>query len=64
MARRKFGLVKNLMSFIGVEEERVNFTWISASEGGRFADTMRSVTGQVKALGPAKGLFGKRGEVS
>lgn len=57
MARRKFGLVKNLMSFIGVEEPRVSFSWISASEGARFADTIRKVTDDVKAVGPKKGLL-------
>jgi len=52
------------MSFIGVEEPRVGFAWISASEGAQFADTIRSVTEEVKALGPKKGLLGKRGEAS
>ena len=64
VARRKFGLVKNLMSFIGVEEPRVNFSWISASEGVRFGETIRNVTDEVKALGLKKGLLGKRGEAS
>jgi coenzyme F420-reducing hydrogenase delta subunit len=52
------------MSFVGVEEPRVDFSWISASEGSRFADTIRNVTDEVKALGPKKGLLGKRGEAS
>jgi len=64
VARRKFGVVKNLMSFIGVEEPRVDFAWISASEGTRFADTIRKVTDDVKALGPKKGLLAKAGEAS
>jgi F420-non-reducing hydrogenase iron-sulfur subunit len=52
-ARRKFALLKNLLEFIGVEEGRVHFTWVSASEGLRFGNVIEKVTEKVKALGPA-----------
>ncbi len=52
-ARRKFALLKNLLEFIGLEEERVHFTWVSASEGLRFGNVIEKVTEKVKALGPA-----------
>jgi F420-non-reducing hydrogenase iron-sulfur subunit len=52
-ARRKFALLKNLLEFIGLEEERVHFTWVSASEGTRFGNVIEKMTEKVKALGPA-----------
>ncbi len=55
-ARRRFALLKNLLEFIGVEPGRVNFTWISASEGEQFARVASEVTERVRALGPARRL--------
>jgi coenzyme F420-reducing hydrogenase delta subunit len=37
------------------------FTWVSASEGDRFAQVIRGVTAKVKALGPAGKLKKKIG---
>jgi coenzyme F420-reducing hydrogenase delta subunit len=55
-ARRKFALLKSLLEFAGIEEGRVQFSWVSASEGVRFAKLIDSVTKTVRALGPAKRL--------
>jgi len=62
VARRKFALLKNLLDYLGVEEGRVNFAWVSASEGGRFAELIKEVTEKVKKLGPNQGLAEKSGE--
>ncbi len=37
---------------LGLEKERVWLRWISASEGQKFADTMKEMTEAVKKLGP------------
>jgi len=37
VARRKFAMLKSFLAYVGVEPERVQFSWVSASEGGRFA---------------------------
>ncbi len=42
---------------MGVDEGRVNFAWVSAAEGGRFAELVNDVTDKVKNLGPNKGLI-------
>lgn len=55
-ARRRFALLKNLLEFVGIEPGRVNFTWVSASEGENFARIVTDVTERVRALGPAKRL--------
>jgi len=56
VARRKFALTKKLLEYIGIEPERVQFSWVSASEGGRFAALMNRVIEDVKRVGPAKKL--------
>lgn len=56
LARRRFALIKNLLEYIGIEPERVQFSWISGSEGSRFAALVEKVVEDVKRLGPAKKL--------
>ncbi len=56
VARRKFALAKNLLEYAGVEPGRVQFSWVSASEGGRFAALIAQVTEDVRKLGPQKRL--------
>lgn len=56
IARRKFAMLKSFLNYIGVEGDRTIFTWVSASEGERFAQVIRQVTAAVKALGPARKL--------
>jgi F420-non-reducing hydrogenase iron-sulfur subunit len=53
VARRKFATLKRFLDYIGVEGDRTIFTWVSASEGERFANVIKGVTAKVKALGPA-----------
>lgn len=53
-ARRKFFLLKELLNWLGVEEERVQFSWVSASEGQRFAQVVQDVVESVKRIGPSR----------
>jgi len=55
-ARRKFAMLKSYLAYIGIEADRTLFTWVSASEGEKFAQVVKGVTEKVKALGPAKRL--------
>jgi F420-non-reducing hydrogenase iron-sulfur subunit len=55
-ARRKFALLKSVLEFAGIEEGRVQFSWVSASEGVRFAKLIDKVTTRIKALGPSTKL--------
>ncbi|MEA2085761.1 MAG: hydrogenase iron-sulfur subunit [Chloroflexota bacterium] len=55
-ARRKFALLKDLLEYAGLEEGRVQFSWVSASEGARFARVISEVTEKVAALGPLEKL--------
>ena len=61
LARRKFALLKNLLDFAGVGSERVYFSWVSASEGNRFAALIEKISNDVKQRGPEKAAL--RGEL-
>ena len=56
VARRKFAVMKRLLIYIGIEPERVQFSWVSASEGNRFAALMNKVIADVKHIGPSANL--------
>ena len=51
-ARRRFVVLKKILTTVGIDYDRVQFTWVSASEGGRFAQVIQDVTDNVKKLGP------------
>ena len=56
VARRKFDLLYNLLDYIGIERGRVRLFWVSAAEGGKFAELIDEMTREIKALGPARRL--------
>jgi coenzyme F420-reducing hydrogenase delta subunit len=59
VARRKFATLKSFLNYIGVEGDRTIFTWVSASEGERWAQVVKGAADKIRALGPAKKLVKK-----
>ena len=57
VARRKFNMVKDLLAYVGIEPGRVQFSWVSASEGGRFSELVRQVSEDVRKLGPQRRMY-------
>ncbi len=55
-ARRRFAVLKKLLEYIGIEPDRFQVSWVSASEGAKFAQVIDEVTESVRALGPQKKL--------
>jgi coenzyme F420-reducing hydrogenase delta subunit len=51
-ARRRFAVFRELASFMGIDSRRVVFSWVSASEGQKWAEVVNQTTEQVRALGP------------
>jgi coenzyme F420-reducing hydrogenase delta subunit len=47
-------LLRKLLQYVGIEPERFQVRWVSASEGVKFAETVEQVTEQIKALGPSR----------
>lgn len=55
-ARRRFLVAKRLLEYMGIEPERFQVRWVSGSEGAKFAQVVRELVSQVKALGPNRKL--------
>lgn len=53
-ALRRFIMLKRMLAQLGVEEERVQLVWASASEGKILAEAVDEMTKQVRALGPLR----------
>lgn len=51
-ARRRVTMLKKLLNIIGIDPGRVRLEWISASEGSKFADTVKDFTETIRELGP------------
>jgi F420-non-reducing hydrogenase iron-sulfur subunit len=51
-ARRRVAVLEESLGAMGIDPRRVWLRWISASEGGRFAETITQFTAQLKELGP------------
>ncbi|MCE5246077.1 hydrogenase iron-sulfur subunit [bacterium] len=57
-ARRRFAVFLDLLKVLGVDERRLTFSWVSASEGGKWAEIVNETTERVRALGPFAGWRG------
>lgn len=51
-ARRRFAIFREVLDFMGVDTERLTFSWVSASEGGKWRDVVNETTERVRGLGP------------
>lgn len=61
-AQRRYAIMHKLLDFTGIEFDRLEVDWVSASEGKRFADVVTDFTNRVRKLGPAK-LNGSKEEM-
>ncbi len=52
-ARRRVVGIKPFLEATGVEPERLRLEWVGASEGAKFANTVKSFTQTIKDLGPS-----------
>jgi len=51
-ALKRVTMLKKLISDMGIEPERLEIFWISASEGKKFSEVMTSFTEKIRELGP------------
>ncbi len=51
-ARRRFIVFRELLSFMGISNERVIFSWVSAGEGAKWREVVNETVERVRALGP------------
>jgi len=51
-ARRRIAILEETLKAMGFDQDRVMLRWISASEGGLFAETIKEFTEKMRAKGP------------
>ncbi len=54
--RRRMNSLFSLLEYMGLERERIKLTWVSASEGAKFAQEMNRFVQTVTSLGKTKRL--------
>ena len=52
-AQERVAKLGTLLHTLGLEDERLRLEWISAAEGGGFAETIKEYVSQLKELGPS-----------
>jgi len=60
-SRRRTAITKKFLEYLGMEPERLQASWVSASEGEKWAQVVTGVTEGVKEVGPNK-LFAEQGQ--
>jgi F420-non-reducing hydrogenase iron-sulfur subunit len=51
-ARRRFALQKKILESLKLEPKRLQLSWISASEGKRYAEVVNKFGDDIEAMGP------------
>ncbi len=51
---KRIPVLRKLLSYVGVEPERLGLDWVSASEADRFTQVVNEFTETVRKLGPLK----------
>ena len=51
-ARRRWIVFRNLLNFTGIDTERIQFSWVSAAEGFKWADVVNHTVKKIKEMGP------------
>ena len=54
-ARRRWMTFRSLLDYLGIDVRRVQFSWVSAAEGAKWAEVVNSTTAAVRELGPFTG---------
>ena len=53
-ARRRWIMFRELLDTIGIDMERIHFSWISAAEGKKFQEFVTEIVDKTKKMGPYK----------
>ncbi len=60
-ARRRWIVFRGLLDFLGIDVRRVQFSWVSAAEGAKWAQLVNETAGHIRGLGPFTGYRRLRG---
>ncbi len=56
LALRRVTLVQKMLKEFGIDEQRVEIGWVSASEGENYSRITNEMTERIRALGPYSGV--------
>jgi coenzyme F420-reducing hydrogenase delta subunit len=51
-ARRRWMVFRGLLDFVGIDVNRIAFTWVSAAEGAKWANVVNDTVEKIRELGP------------
>ena len=51
-ARRRWKLFRELLDTVGIDTNRIYFSWISAAEGAKFQSLVTEIVEKTRAMGP------------
>lgn len=51
-ARRRWILFRELLETLGIDTDRIHFSWISAAEGAKFQKFVTEIVEKTRAMGP------------
>ncbi|MDP4268111.1 MAG: hydrogenase iron-sulfur subunit [Bacteroidota bacterium] len=53
-ARRRWMTFRHVLQFAGIDTERIQFSWVSAAEGAKWAEVVNNTSKKIKEMGPFK----------
>jgi coenzyme F420-reducing hydrogenase delta subunit len=53
-ARRRWIMFRKMLETMGIDSNRLHFSWVSASEGKKFTEVVNDLINKVRAAGPFK----------
>ncbi len=51
-AKRRWMVFHELLDYMGIDTERITFSWVSAAEGAKWAEIVNTTTEKLRKLGP------------
>ena len=51
-ARRRWIMFRGLFDMLGIDVRRIQYSWVSAAEGSKWADIVNSTVNTIRELGP------------
>jgi coenzyme F420-reducing hydrogenase delta subunit len=51
-ARRRWIMFRSLLDLMGIDVRRIQYFWVSAAEGAKWADVVNSTVNDIRELGP------------
>lgn len=53
-ARRRFAILKKFLEYLGIDPRRFQMSWVSASEGDKWAKVVKDMVEEINQAGPNK----------